>query len=221
MTRAAVLLACLLQLACAREFEPAAGPASAVPGRGDAELPLSKRYAHGPGRLSLEIPEGASCLDWLAARGVAFRPLEPTPGMRTPVEIVGAIDGIRFESAGAPVLVCDCRLAVALLWIAPELHGFGVTEVHHSGAYVYRTTRNGKPSLHAEGLAIDVHELRLARTRLEVGKDFERGARCAGGVPPLNRLACDLSRTGLFREVITPDDDSDHRDHLHLAIAPL
>ncbi len=143
--------------------------------------------------------------------------------MTTPVAVTGPIGGVRYEMNGNGALVCDCRLAVALDEIGPELRGFGVEAVRHSGAYVYRTTKRGGPSLHARGLAIDVHEVRVGTHRLNVLHDYARGetSNCAASAPLLNRLACELDRTGLFQQVLTPDDNYDHRDHVHLAIAPL
>jgi hypothetical protein len=203
---------------CAREALP-----PEVPGMRDpsAELPKKRRVRHG--FMSLSIPDGQPCLSWLAEQHVAFHVLPEKPGMVTPIHVTGPIGGVTYESGGQKSLVCDCRLAVALGWLGPELRAFGIHEVHHSGAYVYRTTKSGRPSLHAQGLAIDVHQLLVGQRRFEVSRDFERGAgaACHDDARMLNRLACELSRTGLFEEVITPDDDSDHSDHLHLAIAPL
>lgn len=184
---------------------------------------LPKKHGARHGVQSLSIPDGPACLDWLAQQNVSFKVLPEKPGMVTPIHVTGPIGGVAYESGGRESIVCDCRLAVALGWLGPELRAFGIDEVHHSGAYVYRTTKSGRPSLHAQGLAIDVHILRVGRRRFEVSRDFERGAGadCGPDSRMINRLACELSRTGLFEEVITPDDDSDHRDHLHLAIAPL
>jgi hypothetical protein len=80
-----------------------------------------------------------------------------------------------------------------------------------------------RPPELALGLAIDVHRVHAGVHRLDVSRDYARGQgpSCEQDSAILNRLACELDRTGLFEQVITPDDDSDHRDHLHLAIAPL
>jgi hypothetical protein len=90
------------------------------------------------------------------------------------------------------------------------------------GAYSYRTTRAGRASLHAYGLAIDIGGADVGGQRLSVVDDYRLGgASCDPSAPPLNHLACQLRRTGFFEEIITPDDDADHKDHLHLAIVPL
>ena len=211
---------------CAREALPPEVPGMPVPEPSASEraaIPLPVRHGGSRGVRSLAIPDGEACLALLASEDVAFRELPPKPGMVTPVAVTGPIGGVRYESAGTTSLVCDCRLAVALDWLAPELRAFGIREIHHSGAYVYRTTHSGAPSLHALGLAIDLHRFRTGAHGLEVSKDYARGQgpSCDQGSPILNRLACELDRTGLFQQVMTPDDDYDHRDHLHLAISPL
>jgi len=161
-------------------------------------------------------------LQELADEGAKFHVIEPKPGMRTPVSVVGSLGGVTYRSEGAPSLICDCRLAVVLGRLGPELYRLGVTEVRHMGAYSYRTTRAGRTSLHAYGLAIDVGGASVAGQRLSVASDYRRGSeRCDPAAPPLNHLACTLEKTGLFEEIITPDDDWDHKDHLHLAITPL
>lgn len=174
-----------------------------------------------PGAQSLRIPGGATCLSWLPKLSIDYRVLPPKPGMETPVEVFGPIAGIRYTTLGATSVVADCRLILALDWIGPSLRQLGVTEVRHSGAYVYRPQKNGRPSLHALGLAIDVHELRHSGGEAVVQHHFARGLRdaCDPEAPELNQMVCQLNRLGLFQELITPDNNADHSDHIHLAIS--
>jgi hypothetical protein len=222
--RAGFFAAAVALAGCARETLPPELPGMPA-GEGARHEDVLTAYVHHGhhGVRSLSIPDGDECLALLASQDIAFHQIPPKPGMVTPVDITGPIGGVRYETSGATSLVCDCRLAVALDWLAPELRSFGIKEVHHSGAYVYRTTRRGHPSLHALGLAIDVHRVEMGKHKLDVSRDFARGQgrSCDESSPVLNRLACELDRTGLFEQVITPDDDYDHRDHLHLAIRPL
>jgi hypothetical protein len=211
---------------CAHEAQPPEVPGMVVvqaplASAPSVEGPLPLRHGARHGKLGLAIPDGERCLAWLDQESVAYRVLPPKPGMVTPVAVTGAIGGVRYDTEGHGALVCDCRLVVALDWLGPELRSLGVREIRHSGAYAYRTTHSGRPSLHAQGLAIDVHALSTSVSRFEVERDYVRGGACSAPASTLNRLACDASRMGLLEEVITPDDDSDHRDHLHLAIAPL
>jgi hypothetical protein len=125
-------------------------------------------------------------------------------------------------ATGGLPLILDCRFAVTLLHVAPVLRELGVSALHYSGAYVYRMSQKGRLSLHAHGLAIDIHEVTIDTQQLSVKRAFVKGLgdACESNLPPLNRVACQLKRTGAFRELLTPDYDANHHDHLHLAIAP-
>lgn len=185
------------------------------------EPPAPPRRRARRGFASLGLAAGAECLGWLREAGIPHEVLGATRGVETPVVLRGPVGGVRFVNSAAEPLIADCRLVAALDRVSGLLTDAEVTEIRFSGAYVYRTQKNGRPSLHAEGLALDVHGVKAGGVRLEVGRDFRRGVgpRCETE-SVLNRLVCDLDRTGLFEEVITPDDDGDHRDHVHLAIAP-
>jgi hypothetical protein len=172
---------------------------------------------------SLRIPGGQTCLEWLTRLNIRHRALPATRGMRTPVRVTGPIAGVSYVLGGRAEVTADCRLILALDWIGPHLRQFGVTAVRHSGAYVYRRTRSGRPSLHARGLALDVHEFSFSTTHFEVKRHYQRNldSGCTRSAPTLNQLECRLRGLRLFRELITPDHNADHYDHLHLAIAPL
>lgn len=171
---------------------------------------------------SSTILDGEVCLRELVHRGIAFHTVEEKQGVKTPVVVDGPLGGVVYRGIGDVPLLCDCRLAVALSWVGPDLLAQGVTEMWFSGAYSYRMARVGRLSLHAWGLAIDVHELTVHGQRLELRSDYERGLAdpCASS-SALNQVACALRATGLFRELLTPDTDADHYDHFHLSITPL
>lgn len=166
------------------------------------------------------IPGGDQCLNRLREHNVRFEQLSEERGVDTPVLVRGALAGVEFWSHGGPMVV-DCRMALALERVAPEFSALGVERVRFSGAYVYRTSKQGRLSLHAYGLAIDIHEVKVDGEVFSVSKDFERGQTCADDRPLLNRLGCRLRAIGLFRELLTPDYDADHHDHIHLGLAPL
>ena len=173
-----------------------------------------------PPRVTVSVPGGEACLRKLALAGVEFRSLEEVRGVDTPIQLQGTIGGIRYHSGFGP-MVSDCRFALALATAAPELVALGVSEIHFSGAYSYRTSRVGRLSLHAYGLALDVHEIVVGGRRLSVERDFARGIGCGGLGPALNRVACRLRELGLFRELLTPDYNADHNNHFHLGVPPL
>lgn len=174
-----------------------------------------------PELIAAEFPSGDECLSRLRESGVAFQALDDKRGVSTPIAIEGPIGGVRYWTVASGAMVSDCRLALALVKVAPELRGLGISAVRFSGAYSYRMARVGRLSLHAYGLALDVHEVIADGTSYVVTRDFARGLPngCAGGAPLLNRLACRLAQLRLFQELLTPDSNADHRDHLHLAIA--
>lgn len=166
------------------------------------------------------VPGGEQCLARLREQDVRFEQLSAERGVDTPILIRGPLGGVEFWSYAGPMVV-DCRMALALSRVAPEFAALGVTRVRFSGAYVYRTSKQGRLSLHAFGLAIDIHDVKVDGEIFSVSKDFERGQSCAEELPLLNRLGCRLRSVGLFRELLTPDYDADHKDHIHLGLAPL
>jgi hypothetical protein len=208
---AATLLILLSLSGCAREG--AFGP---------SHQQLPDAYDAGA-TASLRIPGGKSCLRVLDKLGVKYRTLTPRGQVETPIEVLGDIAGIKYTHDGRPSLICDCRLALALHWAAPVLAAWHVTEVEHYGAYANRGTRRGRASLHARGLALDAARFKFAKVSQNVAKDYARGwgAGCWPEAPAINQVVCQLRGLRLFRELITPDHDADHHDHVHLAIAPL
>jgi hypothetical protein len=184
-----------------------------MPRRALPPLPLP------PPRVTVALPGGETCLARLTQAGVAFRPFEATRGIETPIVIEGPIGGIRYHSAFGP-MVCDCRFALALATAGPALSALGVSEMRFSGAYSYRMSKVGRLSLHAYGLALDVHEIVVDGRTLIVERHFARGIGCGAG-PALNHVACKLRDLGLFRELLTPDYNADHNNHFHLGVAPL
>jgi hypothetical protein len=174
-------------------------------------------------RQSLRIPGGKRCLALLDRLGVQYQKLTPRGRIKTPIEIRGDIAGVRYTHDGKTSLVCDCRLGLALHWSAPVFTTWHISEVVHLGAFSDRNTRRGRPSLHAQGLAIDVARFKFPDSNLSVSEAYGLGwgAGCWPDAPAINQVVCQLRGLGLFRELITPDHDSDHRDHVHLGILPL
>lgn len=194
-------------------FPPTVGVAA--PAALTAPAPASRLDV--PVLSSADIPSGDACLAELANTKIVYRRIEEKRGVSTPVEVSGKIGGISFERS----MLADCRFVLALHRIAPVMAELGVNTIRFSGAYTYRMSRVGRLSLHAHGLALDVHEVRFGSTWQSVEKDFVRGHAdgCARTSPALNQLACRLKATHLFQELLTPDYDADHANHFHLAIA--
>ncbi|HYP88560.1 MAG TPA: extensin family protein [Polyangiaceae bacterium] len=174
-----------------------------------------------PELIAAEFPSGDPCLSQLRETGVAFQIVAEKRGVSTPISIEGPIGGVRYWTVGSGPMVADCRLALALHKVAPELRALGISAMRFSGAYSYRMARVGRLSLHAYGLALDVHEVIADGRSYVVQRDFARGLPngCAEQAPLLNRLACRLAQLRLFQELLTPDSNADHHDHIHVAIA--
>jgi len=185
--------------------------------------PADPARATQPSAQALVPPANTgSCLNELTRSGVSFSPLGEKRGVVTPVLVQSNLGGVRYVPTGGLPLIVDCRFAVTLERLGPLLRELGVSALHYSGAYVYRMSSKGRLSLHANGLAIDIHEITVDGQQLSVKRDFARGLgdACGNNAPPLNRVACHLKRSGAFKELLTPDYNADHHDHIHLAIAP-
>lgn len=169
------------------------------------------------------LPGSVDCLTRLAARGVHFRTLDHELGVHTPIVIDGPIAGVRYYTGGNGPLITDCRLALALALVGVELTAYGVTDVRFSGAYVYRLSAKRRVSLHAYGLAIDMHGFTRNGVHYEVKRDFHKGLGTALDVdaPVVNAIAARFHNSGLFHEYLTPDDNADHHDHVHVGVSPL
>jgi hypothetical protein len=167
------------------------------------------------------LPIGENCISWLNQLGISYRRLDDLRGVDTPVEVTGPIAGVTYTTLGKVSVTGDCRLVLALDWASRTLASVGISEVRHSGAYVYRTTSRGRPSLHARGLAIDIHAVKAGGTWYDVERDYSngRGPVCDEWQPFINHIYCRLSQLNLFRELITPDHNAEHHDHFHLGVA--
>lgn len=202
--------------------DPALSGAGAPTPLSGASSPAHAAHRPRPDPPPTPVPslpsDGESCLARLASTGLVFERQRETRGVEVPVVLGSLVGGVEYWANDKRPLLVDCRLALALHHIAHLLRSHGVTRARFSGAYVYRNTRGGKLSLHARGLAIDIHDLTAHGRTFTVKADFSRGVGCNPDVPLLNRIACDLGRTQLFRELLTPDYDRDHHDHFHLAV---
>jgi hypothetical protein len=180
------------------------------------------------------------CLALLRARSVAFSEGPSLQGVRTPV----TLDGERFTPRLTPRLgrppEMDCQLAVALVEARPIFRQAGITQLDYSAAYDYRNRRHSnRLSMHAAGLAIDVHVFHGDDRAYVVARHFQRRRSawlapevrpgwfndCVGhprtaGARTLRQLACRMRLDEDFRIILTPDDNRDHHDHFHIEARP-
>ena len=179
-----------------------------------------------------------ACLAFLERYDITAKGLPPTEGVRTPVRIEGPIGKLKLVPRGKREADMDCALARGLYEAGPVFEELGIDTLEYSAAYDYRNRRGTDVlSAHAHGLAIDVHALKARGRRLEIEAAFEPGvgewkklragpgqlAACIGTPrtddgKTLRQLVCRLKLTTAFRVIVTPDDNRDHRDHLHLEV---
>jgi hypothetical protein len=185
--------------------------------------------------LSLDDPGPRSqqCLTELQRASVPFTALdEDFRGIATPVQVNGPLGGITYKNMdGDHRLVLDCSLVYSLVQAGPMLRAEGLVQANYSSSYQIRNVR-GTASLskHSFGLALDVHSwTRDDGTKLSVLDDYEKGlgddVDCVGSpsddaARSLRTLFCEFTRGSVFRKVLTPDYNYDHRNHFHLEAAP-
>lgn len=173
-----------------------------------------------------------TCYEALDALHVRWRPAKPRPGIALPVEVLGPLGGVTYVPWGKKKnLVLDCSLIEALARSGPFLTAQGIVLATYSGGYNVRNIRGtNKPSSHGFGLALDVHRYGTASgVWLSVDEHFETAlgdeVDCIGAprtpeARVLKTVHCQMIRSGLFRFVLGPDDDADHRNHFHVEAEP-
>ena len=186
-----------------------------------------------------QLPSGADrlCLDEINRWGIPYRAAGTLQGVTTPIEITGAIRGVHLVPRAGRAPIMDCALALALAEAAPIFRRHGITALSYSGTYSYRNVRGTSHlSGHAFGLAIDVHGFETTGGPIEVERDFPKDA-ARWGVPHDNvagctgqpagmasstvrALACELRSSPAFKLIMSPDDNYDHRNHLHIEAYP-
>lgn len=177
--------------------------------------------------------EGPACLAALERLGVPHRKAPPTRGVEAPVLLTGPLGGVRYTPHwGRAEALLACRFALTLHRLAPVIRAAGFDEVRYSSFYRHSNVAGTRRlSRHANGLAVDIHELRgpagvPGGTRAHIQRDWRRhhGApdACRAPFPPspegrLRQVVCGLEASGLIYLVLTPDSDAAHLNHLHVS----
>lgn len=158
-------------------------------------------------------------------------------GIATPLRLTGPIGDVKFLTAGpkSKFSLLDCRIALSLHELSAVLAAHDVAEIridsfYRPKAHLYGRKRS-KLSQHAYGLAMDITAFKLKDGRtLEVERDFHGkigepvcgpGAELTPVSPEataLRNLVCDIARTGMFHNVLTPNYNTAHRNHFHFDI---
>jgi hypothetical protein len=180
------------------------------------------------------------CEAELGVRQIEFT-REPSPGVRAPVRVRGAIHGIVFHTdlpeakrETSPWEIADCRLVLALDDFATILAEHDIVEVRHYS--IYRPPGKSWPedkiaSRHAGALALDAARFIKSDGKfLDVLKDFHGGIgrkTCGEGAGPrpvtpegteLREILCTAVDRRLFNVVLTPNYNKPHRNHFHLEL---
>ena len=186
-------------------------------------------------------PEVADCHGWLDLYRLDYETGPSNPGVADPITVTLPLSGIRFRyvSNQTPrtTLYADCELIKSLAEAAPHWHAHDIVEVADIGIYNYRCIGGGTPpdcpngiSQHAYAKAIDLAGfLDSAGTFASVNDDWvidpDGQATCAADTEPgldtfLHQLICELKGAGLWTIVLTPNYNSDHRNHFHVDLTP-
>jgi hypothetical protein len=170
--------------------------------------------------------DAAQCLARLDGTGVRYERVDITAAepaacaVEAPVRVTLA--AVAWNQPG----VVSCAFAMRLedftrTVIEPAARarfGEGVHRIRHLGTYSCRRENggNGRWSQHARGSAIDIAGFELASgTVVLVASDWRGGGAKSAFLRDIARAAC-----ARFSAVLTPDSDSEHRDHIHLDAGP-
>lgn len=175
-----------------------------------------------PGPLATVQDDAAACFADLDRLGLAYTAVPDSRDARG----CGVVDGVRFGALPngtrfSPALTTTCALARSLarleaLVLQPaawELLGAPVVAAEHAGTFNCRQIRGGgRLSQHATANAVDLRSFTLADGRtVAVRSDWQDGTDEGAFLNRVHRDAC-----ALFRVVLGPDFDANHRAHFHV-----
>jgi len=164
------------------------------------------------------------CLAELDRLGVEYRS-EPVAASANPACMVE--NPVRVTAATIPwsrPAIASCGFVVtfdrfereAIRPLAKRYLGHDLQAITHFGAFSCRTTREGRESEHAKGLAMDIAGFELTDGSIvSVKEDWGRRGKARDFLRAVAAEACRY-----FNEVLTPDSDRDHVDHIHLDLGP-
>lgn len=180
-------------------------------------------------------PEVAGCHAWLDLYKLDYSVGPTNLGIADPITVKLPLNGVAFRYSGnadqRKTLYGDCSLMKSLAQAAPVVRAHDVKEIIDIGIYNYRcidqtkTPPNCSMSQHAYAKAIDLAELVTSDdTHYSVLKDWvidSTGSTCE--VPTdsekdgfLHTVICELKAANVWNIVLTPNYNSDHRNHFHV-----
>ncbi len=185
--------------------------------------------------VSSEELDGQKCLDTLTMLKIPWRKGDAKRGMTNPVQLNSHfINGVYYNWywGNENDLLLDCRMVLALYIAGPVFRKHGFDEIIYTSSYRYsRVSGTRRLSRHASGNALDVKALRGPNGQVAVvERDWfhwlgtEKD--CVGPLPDgparkMRELTCELETLPIFRRILSPDADYDHRNHFHFGgVAP-
>jgi hypothetical protein len=160
------------------------------------------------------------CLAELNRLGVQYQ-VAPLPASTSPACLVQ--NPVRVSAATIPfsrpaiaacafVLEFDKFEREVIRPLAKREFGEDLKTIVHFGAYACRTTKVGRESEHARGMAMDVAGFELTDgTMISVKQDWSKRGPRRDFLRAVAAQACHY-----FNEVLDPDSDLDHVDHIHI-----
>jgi len=190
--------------------------------------------------IMIDDPALADCHAWLDLFQQDYTLGPANPGVADPVTAKVPLNGMvyRYSDNTTPrtTLYADCTLIRSLLEAAPIMRKHDIVEVADIGVYNYRCIGGGTPpdcpngiSQHAYAKAIDFAGFKTSdSTTYTVLTDWvidTSGTTCTAATEDpkddfLHQLICELKQKKVWNIVLTPNYNSDHRNHFHVDLTP-
>lgn len=183
----------------------------------------------------------ATCREWLDAFRIDYTAGPTAAGIVDPVTAKMPINGVPYKAVGAAnprtTLFGDCRLIKSLVLAAPSFRERDITQVTDYGVYNYRCIGGGTPpncpngiSQHAYAMAIDLAGFTTGDGAYAsvnddwvIDPDAEETCEAPtveGKDRFLHELICELKANDVWKIVLTPNYNADHRNHFHVDLTP-
>lgn len=197
----------------------------------DAGMPVATSTVD----ITIGDPVAADCHAWLDLYHLDYMIGPAAQGIADPITVTLPLNGMAYRYSGntsdRKTLMGDCTLMRSLAQAAPILRAHDVTKIIDIGIYNYRcidqtlTPPNCSMSQHAYAKAIDLAELvKSDGTDYSVLKDWvidPSGPTCGAATENdkdafLHQIICELKAAKIWNIVLTPNYNSDHRNHFHV-----
>jgi hypothetical protein len=184
--------------------------------------------------ITIDDPTIADCQGWLDLYHLDYTTGPANLGIADPITVTLPLSGVAFRYSGnatqRKTLYGDCTLMKSLAEAAPIVRAHDVQEIVDIGIYNYRcidqskTPPNCSMSQHAYAKAIDIAELVTGDgTHFSVLNDWviDTTATCTAETANdkdsfLHTVICELKAASVWNIVLTPNYNSDHRNHFHV-----